>query len=137
LRLPRKGCSYNYTVLIGDSCFIYQGAALRVIWMRYQGHFPAREFLEGYPDDFARFLFRVEEIGDTGRITLKKHGHQLKGPYRDLHQFNMELTRSWGFRVDDTYVVLSAGLKRTKGQEPDYDRALALRTDYFTGRNDD
>lgn len=105
--------------------------------MRYRGAFPARAFLEQYPEEFARFLHRVEEMGDTGRISVKKHGHQLKGPYRDLHQFNMELTRSWGFRTDNAYVVLNAGLKRTTGQEPDYDRSLALREDYLTGNPDD
>lgn len=105
--------------------------------MRHQGEFPARVFLRQFPDDFARFLFRAEEMGDTGRIALKKHGHPLHGPYRELHQFNMELTRSWGIRVDDVYVVLSAAKKVTKGQEPDYDRALVLRADFLNGRDDD
>lgn len=125
------------TPLDKETAFIYQGTVLRVRWMRYQGEFPARQFLKQYPEDFARFLYRVQEMGDAGRIALKKHGHPLKGPYRELHQFNMELTRSWGFRVDDVYVVLHAGKKRTTGQEPDYDRALALRADYLTGPLDD
>ena len=105
--------------------------------MLYQGDFPAHVFLKNYPDDLTRFLFRVQEMGDTGRIALKKHGHPLKGPHRELHQFNMELTRSWGFRVGDVYVVLSAAKKVTKGQESDYDRALLLRADYLNGPQDD
>jgi hypothetical protein len=105
--------------------------------MRFQHAFPAREFLNGFPDDFGRFLRRVEEMAETGTIALKRHGHALQGPYRELFQFNMELTRSWGFRVDNVFVVLNAAKKRTTGQEPDYDRALAMREDYLKGHDDD
>jgi hypothetical protein len=121
-------------VPIGDSttAHIYQGDVLRVRWMRYQGTFPAKDFLLGYPEDFARFVQRVREMADTGTILLPTLGHQLKGKYRELHQFKMSLTRSWGVRDSGVYVVLHAGLKKkAKEQVADYERALMLRDNYF------
>jgi broad specificity phosphatase PhoE len=121
----------------GETSFIYEGAFLRVRWMRYRGAFPARDVLLAFPDDFTRFLQRVQEMGDTGRILLRHHGHYLKAPYQELHQFNMERTRSWGFRTGNVYVVLCAAKKRTSGQEQDYDRALRMRADYLERMPDD
>lgn len=106
--------------------------------MRYKGSFPAREYLNSVPDDFTRFLQRCEEMGDTGTIALKSHGHALKGPrYRYLFQFNVEDTRSWGFRTKGMFVVLNAAPKNPKNQEPDYEVALAMREDFIHGPPDD
>jgi hypothetical protein len=106
--------------------------------MRYQGSFPARDYLEQVPEDFMRFLRRCEEMGDTGTVRLKAHGHALQGPrYRSLFQFNMEETRSWGFRYEHVYIVLNAAQKNSKNQEPDYETALELRADYLNGPQDD
>lgn len=105
--------------------------------MRYDHAFPAREFLKRFPDDFARFLLRAEEMAEFGTISVKRHGHALKGRWADLYQFNMELTRSWGFRHRDAFIVLSAAKKRTSGQEPDYEFALKLREDFLNGVQDD
>lgn len=126
----------NQTGAIGNSAFIYQGI-VRVRWMRHDGEFPARVFLEKYPDDFMRFLNRAKEMATTGTIRLHKNGHPLEGQYSELHQFNMELTRSWGFRAENVYVVVHAAKKRTTGQEPDYERALTRREDYLTRTPDD
>lgn len=107
---------------------------MRVRWMRYRHAFPAREFLEGFPDDFGQFLQRCKEMALFGKIRLQNNGHQLTDdPYRDLHQFNMKVTRSWGYKDGRTYVVLHAAKKRTTGQEPDYDRALKRLQDYLDG----
>lgn len=122
------------TIEIGDAAFIYEGAKLRIRWMRYQHDFPARSFLEGYPEDFAQFLWRAEEMARTGTIFLPSQGHPLKGPYRELFQFNMALTRSWGFHVSNSnvFVIVDADTKKkAKEQETDYKRALALRADYI------
>lgn len=105
--------------------------------MRYNHDFPARTFLQAhFPNDIPQFLQRAKEMAEYGRIRLSNNGHQLDGPYSDLHQFNMKLTRSWGMRDGDVYVVLHAAKKRTTGQEPDYNKALALRDNYLTGPDD-
>lgn len=125
--------SYNYTVLILEKqCFIYAGALLRMRWMRYEGDWPARSFLEQYPEDFSRFLHRIQEMGNTGKISLPAHGHWLKPPYRDLFEFKMAKTRAFGFQIERTFVITSAATKKKKGaQVADYDAAMALRTDYL------
>jgi hypothetical protein len=106
--------------------------------MYYQGSFPAREYLETVPEDFGRFLQRCEELGDMGRIRLPKHGHWLKGPrYGVLFQFNMEDTRSWGFRTADYFLVLNAAPKDPKNQERDYEVALEMREDYLNKSHHD
>lgn len=134
-------CSYNYTVewTIGDSAFIYQGDALRVRWMRYNGTFPARDFLRAYPEDYLRFKERCEEMGQTGRIRLPSQGHQLEGAYHELYEFKMPDTRAWGFRVQNVFLVAYAAKKepKKKKQERDYKTTLAMRADYLTRLSDD
>lgn len=121
-----------------DTCFIRKGAAMRVRWMRHQGEFPARSFLERqFPEDIPQFLQRAREMANFGRIRLRSNGHQLGGRYGVLHQFNLTHTRSWGVRDGNVYVVVNAGKKRTTGQEPDYERSLELANDYFEGRSRD
>jgi hypothetical protein len=105
--------------------------------MRYQQGFPARDFLRQFPDDMSRFLARAEEMAEYGTMSLRSHGHALKGRFNELFQFNMRITRAWGFRLGDVFVVLSAAKKRTRGQEADYDFALRLRENYLTGIQDD
>lgn len=123
---------------MGDTAHIYEGAVLRVRFMRHAGTFPAVVVLRQFPDDFLRFHRRCEEMGDTGTIRVRAHGHSLKGPrYRELFQFNMEMIRSWGFRDAGVFIVLNAAKKKPKNQEPDYETALDLRADYLTGLNDD
>lgn len=120
-----------------ETAFIVDGPATRVCWMRHAGDFPARRFLEKYPQDFVQFMQRCQEMATFGYIRLWANGHQLKGStYSALHQFKMNVTRSWGYLDGRTYVVLSAAKKRATGQEPDYDRALALLDDYLTGKTD-
>jgi hypothetical protein len=104
--------------------------------MRYRHDFPAKRFLEKYPEDFAQFLQRCLEMATFGEIRLEHHGHQLRGDgYRDLHQFNLKVTRSWGYKDKerDVYLVLHAAKKRTRGQEPDYDVAWKRLQDYLRG----
>lgn len=105
--------------------------------MRYRHAFPARRFLERYPADFAQFLQRCKEMASFGRIRLENNGHQLDDEYRDLHQFNLKVTRSWGYKDGDDYIVLHAAKKRTTGQEKDYNAALKLLQDYLDGPTDD
>jgi hypothetical protein len=101
--------------------------------MRYEGDFPAKTFLLGYLEDFQAFLARAEEMGETGTISLKSKGHPLKGNYRELFQFNMPLTRAFGFRHGRDFIVLSAALKKStaKAQAADYEYALKLRANYL------
>lgn len=120
-----------------ETAFILDGPALRVRWMRYRHDFPARRFLEQYPEDFAQFLQRAREMASFGRIRLHNNGHQLGGDYAVLHQFNLKVTRSWGIRDGRAYVVVSAAKKRTKGQEADYDCALQMYEDYLNGPTND
>lgn len=110
---------------------------MRVRWMRFRHEFPARRFLERHPYDFAQFLQRCREMARFGRIRLENNGHQLEGEFRDLHQFNLKVTRSWGYKDRNTYVVLHAAKKKTTGQEPDYRTALKRLQDYLNGPADD
>lgn len=140
LRFGRLECSYNYTVTPHEppeTAHIIDGPVMRVRWVRYDHEFPARRFLEGYPDDFGQFLQRCQEMANFGRIKLWNNGHQLNDPYNTLHQFNLKATRSWGYKDGRTYIVLSAAKKRTTGQEPDYDRAIKILRNYLEGRNND
>jgi len=135
-------CSYNYTVHpdpneLPETAFILDGPICRVRWMRYCHDFPARRFLEQYPDDFAQFLQRAREMANYGRIRLTNNGHQLDENYAVLHQFNLKVTRSWGIRDGRTYLVVHAAKKRTKGQTPDYDQALRMYYDYLKGPTND
>jgi len=110
---------------------------MRVRWLRYKGAFPARRFLEDYPDDFAQFLQRCNEMARFGRIRLENNGHQMTNePFRVLHQFNLKVTRSWGYKHGNVYLVLHAAKKRTTGQEPDYRTALKRTQDYLDGLTD-
>lgn len=121
-----------------DTAFIIEGPYYRVRWMRYRHEFPARRFLEGYPEDFGQFLQRCREMANFGEIRLEHHGHQLRGTgYRELHQFNLKVTRSWGYKDGNTYLVLHAAKKRTTGQEPDYDIAWKRLQNYRNGKTDD
>jgi hypothetical protein len=101
--------------------------------MRYEHDFPAKTFLLGYVDDLQAFLARAEEMGDTGTISLRSKGHALKGPYRELFQFNMPITRAFGFRYTRDFIVLSAALKKgtAKAQASDYAYAIKLRDNYL------
>lgn len=126
--------SYNYTVLIlGTTSFIYAGTKLQVRWMRYDHDFPARSFLQNYPDDFARFLLRVEEMGNTGRISLPSQGHALSGKaHRGLYEFKMNKTRAYGFEHSGRFIVVSAATKKKKkSQIMDHDFAAKLRRNYL------
>lgn len=118
---------------LDETAHILEGSVLRVRWMRYQGEFPARRFLEKYPEDFAQFLQRAREMADFGRIRLPNNGHSLGGTHSVLHQFNMKVTRSWGIRDGNVYLIVHAAKKRTTGQESDYEKAMQRRQDYFTG----
>lgn len=66
-------CSYNYTVEweIGSAAHIFEGRVLRVRWMRYRNSFPARDFLQRFPEEMMRFKERCEEMGNTGTIRLE------------------------------------------------------------------
>jgi hypothetical protein len=103
--------------------------------MRYERDFPAKTFLLGYLEDFEAFLARAEEMGDQGTVALRSKGHALKGPYRQLFQFNMPLTRAFGFRYSRDFIIVSAAMKKgsAKAQESDYKFALKLRANYLEG----
>jgi hypothetical protein len=121
-----------------ETAFILQGPILKVRWMRFDHAFPARRFLEQYPEDFAQFLQRCREMADYGRIRLRNNGHQLHGEFAALHQFNLKLTRSWGVRDGDVYLVLDADTKKNdKKQQADYRRALLKYQDYLNGPSND
>ena len=122
-----------------DSGLIYSGSILRVRWMRFKGSYPAKAFLSGYREDFQAFLARAEEMGDFGRIAIDKKGHFLKGDYREIYEFKMPITRAFGFRDGNLFIVTNAARKTdtTKAQIPDYDRALKLKADYLARNHSD
>lgn len=120
-----------------EQSFILDGPVMRVRWMRYRHAFPARRFLEKYPDDFGQFVQRCREMAYFGKIRLTNNGHQLDDEYRELHQFNLKVTRSWGYKDGNVYLVLHAAKKKTKGQEPDYATALKRLQDYRAGNPND
>lgn len=120
------------------TALIYPGTVLRVRWMYFNGHFPARAFLRQHPDGMMRFNARAVEMGDTGKILLHGHGHPLNGPYSELHQFNLGDFRSWGFTHEGVYVVVWASTKKNKkAQQEDYKKALRLRADYLERKTHD
>lgn len=104
--------------------------------MRFQGAFPAKEFLAGIAGSEgkrvrARMLALAQRMADSGKLAYE-HGHWLDGPYSDLFEFKPYKYRVLAFRRSNYLYVTNAAKKALpKVQNRDYDYALALRDDFL------
>jgi hypothetical protein len=104
--------------------------------MRYQGSYPAKDYLEAHSKVKPSLLAIVRRLSTHGTIEVSERGHMLKGKYKDIMELKPGKHRVYGFRHNNNfYLTNGAPKKKAKEQEADFKLALAMRTDFYAKLN--
>ena len=117
-----------------DQSLIWLGKLLVVRYMRYRSAYPARDFFESSCSsaERARFIAMARQLSETGKLPDATFGHFLKGRYAEIYEIKPHGTRFFGFFIDNVfYVTNAAKKKKSRDQETDYKRAVAMREDFL------
>ena len=121
-----------------DDGVIFPGTQLTVRWLPENGEYPFQTYYRDFsPTQLSSFVAVVKEMGEHSHISASSRGHLLRGAFNKLWEFKTKSTRALGFRDGTDFYVVSVVPKQptTKRQEPDYARALAKRTEYFSAKD--
>lgn len=100
--------------------------------MRYQGSWPAKEYLDANPGIKASFLAIAQHLATHGKVEVSERAHMLKGKYRDIWEAKPRGHRILGFRHDSIMYLTNGAPKGNKrSQEADYKIALKMRDDFY------
>ena len=74
----------------------------------------------------------ARQLSETGKLPDATFGHFLKGRYAEIYEIKPHGTRFFGFFIDNVfYVTNAAKKKKSRDQETDYKRAVAMREDFL------